>query len=121
VTDIDTAEVRRLFRMKGLTQSGLLAEQLCDEIDRLREDNEDLSLLINALDKPVIKTYRWEDVKKFLDAEKRAKVAEARLAAVVNEATGRGLPGDPALNEWGLGYAQAMADVRAAIEETTGE
>jgi hypothetical protein len=52
-----------------------------DEIDRLREENADLAVIIERLGKPVVNTYRWEDVKRFTAAE----AERDRLAALVAE------------------------------------
>jgi seryl-tRNA synthetase len=52
-----------------------------DEIERLRESNADLAVIIERLGKPVVNVYRWEDVKRFTDAE----AERDRLAALVAE------------------------------------
>lgn len=78
---VDTARMRESF-------AGACAPDrdhvyaLCNALDQAREDIADLSMLLERLDKPVINTYRWEDVKRYVEMEKRVKKLEAKLDAV---------------------------------------
>jgi DNA repair exonuclease SbcCD ATPase subunit len=81
VDDIDTDELLRELRY----EDNSITIAAADEIDRLREENADLAMILERLGKPGVNAYRWEDVKRFTDAEAENADLRARLAEVEDD------------------------------------